>query len=203
VTGRRAHSALSRLAGHVRTAARWTPLRLGGAAAKRAWLRLRGCSGESGSPRAVGEDGYRYSVGKQDLIVRLRHAAETLQGPNSNPRHVDKTAIMPLKCDGDRCRRPVAVFGHDEVGFSRPRGLPLVCILPVQKNYYIAILFDTIMDAYSICDKVVAAKYRRIVDSMFADALYRFDLVPEYVISSEHLQFGVAKYFSNTPQALA
>ncbi len=68
---------------------------------------------------------YGWSAVPLDLAVglvlgalRIVSRSWTAPAEELSRRHVDEAAVVALERDDDRVRRPVAVLGHDEVGFS-------------------------------------------------------------------------------------
>src|SRR5262249_59544654 len=98
----------------------------------------------------------------------------------------------------DRRRWTISVLGNDQIRLSGSRRLALVGILAVQKNYYVTILFYTIVDIDSICYKVVGAEHCGIIDRLFTYRFNGLDGVPVDIIGREHLKLGITEHLSDS-----
>src|SRR5215471_17904661 len=111
--------------------------------------------------RATGEKPFQSSppqlANRWLRSVRLATECETLQQPGSAWGHVYEPAVMTLEGHRHRGGRPVQMFGHYHVSLPGPGRLTFVGVLAMQKNNDVAILFNTIVQANSICHKIVSS----------------------------------------------
>src|SRR5205807_9137886 len=109
-------------------------------------------------------------------------------------RHVDKSRIMTLECDGHSGGRTVPVLGHDQVRLTSPRRLSLICILTMQKNHNIRILLDAVVTDEAIGDEVVGALHCGVIDGLWSEGFDADDPVPVEVAAGDLAQRPRAEY---------
>src|SRR4249919_3737750 len=85
---------------------------------------------------------------------------------------------MALECDRHGGGRAVPVLGHDQVRLARSWRLPLVCVLTMQKNHNVTILFDAVVAYEAIGDEVMCAFYCGVVHRLRSERLDADDPVP-------------------------
>src|SRR6266568_4739802 len=98
---------------------------------------------------------------------------------------------MALECDRHGGGRAVPVLGHDQVRLARPRRLPLVRILAVQKDHNVTILLDAVVAYEAIGNEVMCAFYCGVVNGLRSERLNADDPIPVDVAAGDLAQrFG-------------
>src|SRR6266496_1975734 len=102
--------------------------------------------------------------------------------------HVHESRIMALECDRHGGGWAIPVLGHNQIRLARPRRLPLVSVLAVQKDDDVAILFDTVVADQAVGDEVVRALHRGVVDGLWSQRLDAHDPVPVEIAAGDLTQ---------------
>jgi hypothetical protein len=95
---------------------------------------------------------------------------------------------MTLERHGHDGCRAVPVLGHDEVRLSCPRRLLLVQVLPVQEYDDVRVLLDAVVTDHGVCDEVVRALDRSVIDRLRSEGLDADDSVPVNVAACDFLE---------------
>ena len=77
---------------------------------------------------------------------------------------------MALERDRNGGSRAIPVLGHDQVGLTSSRRFPLVGIFAMQKDDYVRILFNTIMQVNAVGNEIMRSGYSRIIYGLLTDA---------------------------------
>src|SRR5437762_7066970 len=72
-------------------------------------------------------------------------------------RHVHEPAVVTLESHRHRRSWPISVLGNNQIGLAGAGRFALVSILAMQKNNHVRVLLYTIMQADSICHKIVSS----------------------------------------------